>query len=163
MAMAAVLFSALVGAIPIGLIYLDPTDNFLTPLFSDAGVIITQDKHLIFSGLFLFLPFAFFFFIARLNPFQKLSSKKADQTWRNWRWALHKVTEVALLSSYCGAGFVMVLGLVSQPIIMNARGYNLCWSVKIPSTFNATKQAYAKSGIKCPDKPLLDKWGYWRE
>jgi heme/copper-type cytochrome/quinol oxidase subunit 2 len=154
---------ALLGAIPVGLIYLDPTDNFLTPLISNATLIVAQDKHLMFSAFFLFLPIAFCVMVAWLNPHQKLSKKKADQNWNNRRWALHKITVFTLLTCLYGIVIVAILGVFSQPAIMHARGYTHCWSVKIPSTFGAAKQAYAKRGTTCPAKPAVDKWGYWRE
>jgi ABC-type Fe3+ transport system permease subunit len=154
---------ALAGTIPLGLIYLEPTNNFLTPLISNATVIVAQDKHLMFSSFLLFLPIAFCVLTIWLNPHQKLSKKKADQIWRNWRWALHKVTVFVMFTCFYGVIIVAILGVFSLPAIMSYRGYDMCWQVKVPSTFGAAEQAYAKRGVTCPAKPTVDEWGYWRK
>jgi hypothetical protein len=153
----------LVVMLPVGIIILDPADNMVTPFISTADIIVAQDKSLATCTLLLLIPLPFCIVVARLNPFQKLPRKKADQHWHNWKWALHKLTVYTLIASFGGMVLLGFTGVFLQPLVMNGRGYDMCWQVKVPSTFGAAEQAYAKRGVTCPAKPAVDEWGYWRK
>jgi hypothetical protein len=146
-----------IAALPFGMIYLDPSDNLVTPFISDADVIIAKSSNLTVCALFFWLPLPFCLLTARLNPFQKLPRRRADRHWRNWKWALHRITQLTVMACLGGVLSVGLTGTLLQPAVMKARGYELCWQVKRPSTFRARDQGYVRRGMTCPEKPSLDE------
>jgi hypothetical protein len=157
------LLNAMIAALPLSMIYLDPSDNIVTPFISGANTIIATSTNLAICALLFYVPIPFCILVARFNPIQKLPQRKTEQQWRNWKWALHKVIVFTLIASLSGVVLLGFTGIFLQPIVMSARGYAMCWQVKVPSTFGAAEQAYAKRGVTCPAKPAVDEWGYWRK
>ncbi len=144
------------AAIPVYLIASGEMAVITAPLHSRQNTIIVHAHGLTMMSLVFLAPLPLCILGGMISPMCKIADTNSK---RPWQWFLNRTAYHAARFSFFALCLVGIAGFFLQSSILSLRGYDLCWEVKVRSTFFGREQAYASDKTKCTLAPTEDQWG----